>query len=163
MNLRVRIKRKGKWVFLFLLFRVNSVQNLSTISVALGKERTRNELLPYIMDLMDDEEEILIVLAQSLNGQFLDHVGGPLFAPHLFKPLERLCEVEESTIRDKVSEGFANQTNYRLWRASKTFSHWSMWRTWSSKLSRWLRDWWTERPTPVSLQQSICSQWSTLT
>jgi serine/threonine-protein phosphatase 2A regulatory subunit A len=54
------------------------------------------------MDLMDDEEEILIVLAQSLNGSFLDHVGGPLFAPHLFKPLERLCEVEESTIRDKV-------------------------------------------------------------
>ena len=105
---------------------MNSVQNLSTISVALGKERTRNELLPYIMDLMDDEEEILIVLAQSLNGQFLDHVGGPLFAPHLFKPLERLSEVEESTIRDKVSEGFANQTNYRLWRASKTFSHWSM-------------------------------------
>jgi len=43
-----------------------------------------------------------------LNGQFLDHVGGPLFAPHLFKPLERLCEVEESTIRDKVSKGFAN-------------------------------------------------------
>jgi serine/threonine-protein phosphatase 2A regulatory subunit A len=108
MNLRVRIKRKGKLVFLFKLFRVNSVQNLSTISVALGKERTRNELLPYIMDLMDDEEEILIVLAQSLNGQFLDHVGGPLFAPHLFKPLERLCEVEESTIRDKVSEGFPN-------------------------------------------------------
>ena len=51
---------------------------------------------------MDDEEEILIVLAQSLNGSFLDNVGGPLFAPHLFKPLERLCEVEETTIRDKV-------------------------------------------------------------
>ena len=44
--------------------RVNSVKNLATISTALGKERTRNELLPYIMDLMDDEEEILIVLAE---------------------------------------------------------------------------------------------------
>jgi hypothetical protein len=55
------------------------------------------------MDLMDDEEEVLIVLAQSLNSSFLDNVGGPLFAPHLFKPLERLCEVEEATIRDKVS------------------------------------------------------------
>ena len=44
--------------------RVNSVKNLGTISIALGKERTRNELLPYIMDLMDDEEEILIVLAE---------------------------------------------------------------------------------------------------
>jgi len=83
--------------------------------------------LPYIMDLMDDEEEILIVLAQSLNGQFLDHVGGPLFAPHLFKPLERLCEVEESTIRDKVSEQrFSSDESYRQLRASKTYFHKSM-------------------------------------
>jgi serine/threonine-protein phosphatase 2A regulatory subunit A len=60
----VKTKRKGKFFIIFKYFyRVNSVQNLSTISIALGKERTRNELLPYIMDLMDDEEEILIVLA----------------------------------------------------------------------------------------------------
>jgi serine/threonine-protein phosphatase 2A regulatory subunit A len=61
------------------------------------------ELLPYIMDLMDDDEEILMQLAEVLDGSFLEHVGGPLFAPHLFKPLERLCEVEESAVRDKVS------------------------------------------------------------
>lgn len=78
------------------------MQNLPTISIALGMERTRNELLPYIIDLMDDDEEILVALADTLNGQFLDYVGGPLFAPHLFKPLERLCEVEESTVRDKA-------------------------------------------------------------
>jgi len=83
--------------------RINSVKNLPTISVALGMERTRNELMPYIMDLMDDDEEILVVLAETLNGQFLEYVGGPLFAPHLFKPLERLCEVEETVVRDKVS------------------------------------------------------------
>jgi serine/threonine-protein phosphatase 2A regulatory subunit A len=83
--------------------RINSVKNLPTISVALGMERTRNELMPYIMDLMDDDEEILVALAETLNGQFLEYVGGPLFAPHLFKPLERLCEVEETVVRDKVS------------------------------------------------------------
>ena len=49
----------NKW----LLNRINAVQNLSTISIALGKERTRNELLPYILDLMDDDEEILAALA----------------------------------------------------------------------------------------------------
>ena len=48
--------------------RVNAVQNLSTISIALGMERTRNELMPYIMDLMDDDEEILVQLAGVLNG-----------------------------------------------------------------------------------------------
>ncbi len=52
------------------------------------------------MDLMDDDEEILINLAQILDGSFLEYIGGPLFGTHLFKPLERLCEVEENTVRD---------------------------------------------------------------
>ncbi len=82
--------------------RINAVQNLPTISIALGKERTRNELLPYILDLMDDDEEILAALAQVLDSSFLDCIGGPLYAPHLFKPLERLCEVEETNVREKV-------------------------------------------------------------
>jgi len=78
------------------------VQKLNSIASALGPDRTKNELLPYIMDLMDDEEEVLIELSLVLNGKFLDHIGGPMSAPHMFKPLERLCEVEECTVRDKV-------------------------------------------------------------
>ena len=66
-------------------------------------DRTRNELLPYIMDLMDDDEQILCALAEVLDGSFLEYVGGPLFAPHLLKPLERLCEIEETVVREKVS------------------------------------------------------------
>ena len=88
--------------------------------MALGPERTRNELLPYILgkdfysykfkwnnlimtiiDLMDDEEEVLIGLAEVL-GSFLDYTGGPAYSIHLIKPLEKLCQVEESTVRDKV-------------------------------------------------------------
>lgn len=65
-------------------------------------------MLPYIMDLMDDDEEILIVMAEALNGSFLEYVGGPLFAPHLFKPLERLCELEETTVRNKAVESIKN-------------------------------------------------------
>ena len=60
------------------------------------------------MDLMDDDEEILIEMAQTLNGSFLEYVGGPLFAPHLFKPLERLCELEETTVRNKAVESIKN-------------------------------------------------------
>ena len=108
-----------------IFHRLDSIQNLPTISIALGKERTRNELLPYIMDLMDDDEEILMVLAGVLNGSFLDYVGGPLFAPHLFKPLERLCELEETTVREKVSTIIPTQFSMflnRLSKALKTFS-----------------------------------------
>jgi serine/threonine-protein phosphatase 2A regulatory subunit A len=107
----VTTRKRGKSFSLFLThspFRIASIKNLATISIALGKERTRNELLPYIMDLMDDDEEILIVMAEALNGSFLEYVGGPLFAPHLFKPLERLCELEETTVRNKAVESIKN-------------------------------------------------------
>ena len=83
--------------------RIMAIKSLGSISTALGQERTRNELLPYIMDIMDDEEEVLLALAGVLDGSFLDFIGGPLFSTHLFKPLEKLCEVEEATVRDKVS------------------------------------------------------------
>ena len=56
--------------------RINSVQSLSTIAVALGPDRTRSELLPYILELLDDESEVLKELATVL-GQMLDVVGGP--------------------------------------------------------------------------------------
>lgn len=50
MNSRVKIKRKGKTNRVTnCLYRVNSVKNLSSIAVALGAERARNELLPYIL------------------------------------------------------------------------------------------------------------------
>lgn len=79
------------------------MQAIGTVSLALGQERARNELLPYILDLMDDDEEVLVELAAVLDGSFLEYIGGPLFAPHLFKPLERLCEVEETVVRERVS------------------------------------------------------------
>ena len=51
---------------------------------------------------MDDEEEVLLALAEGL-GNFLDYIGGPVHTVHLLKPLEKLCTVEESTVREKVS------------------------------------------------------------
>ena len=76
---------------------------MNTISIALGMERTRNELLPYILDLMDDEEAVLMQLAETLDQSFLEYIGGPLYAPHLLRVLERLCEIEETVVREAVS------------------------------------------------------------
>ena len=83
--------------------RVNSVRSLQTISVALGPDRTRLELLPYIMELMDDDEEVLMALAETLP-QLLHTSGGPQYVDHLLKPLELLCSSEEVTVREKVSK-----------------------------------------------------------
>lgn len=42
------------------------MKNLGTVAIALGQERTRNELLPYVLELMDDDEEVLLTLAEIL-------------------------------------------------------------------------------------------------
>ena len=39
---------------------------------------------------MDDEEEVLLSLAEVLGG-FLDYVGGIGHTVHVLKPLEKLC------------------------------------------------------------------------
>lgn len=65
-------------------------------------ERARNELLPYILgresnlilsliDLMDDEEEVLLALAEVLGPQFMDYVGGPAHALTIIRILEKMC------------------------------------------------------------------------
>ena len=38
--------------------RLNSVKRLSTIALALGEERTRKELIPFLADSNDDEDEV---------------------------------------------------------------------------------------------------------
>ena len=83
--------------------RISAVKNLGTIAIALGHQRTRQELLPYILELMDDDEEVLLVLAEAMSGM-LDYAGGPMYAEDVLKPLEKLCQSEETTVREKVSD-----------------------------------------------------------
>ena len=82
--------------------RIGAVKNLNTIAIALGPERTRQELLPYILELMDDDEEVLLVLAETLESM-VEFVGGPMYADEVLRPLEKLCQSEETTVREKVS------------------------------------------------------------
>lgn len=93
--------------------RINSVKNLGTVAIALGPERTRQELLPYILELMDDEEEVLLALAETLPSQ-LEFAGGPMYAEHVLRPLEKLCASEETTVRDKVSTFPSNRKEAAL-------------------------------------------------
>jgi serine/threonine-protein phosphatase 2A regulatory subunit A len=83
--------------------RLHSVRKLNTIALALGVERTRNELIPFITESSDDEDEVLLALADEL-GSFLPYVGGPDFGYVLLTPLESLCSVEETVVRDKAMQ-----------------------------------------------------------
>jgi hypothetical protein len=83
------------------LRRLNSIQRLSTIALALGEERTRSELLPFLVENNDDEDEVLLAMAEEL-GKFVPYVGGPNYAYTLLHPLEQLSQVEETVVREKA-------------------------------------------------------------
>lgn len=52
---------------------------------------------------MDDEDEVLAVIATSLRN-LVQHVGGPAHATSLLPPLELLLTVEEASVRIEASE-----------------------------------------------------------
>jgi serine/threonine-protein phosphatase 2A regulatory subunit A len=81
--------------------RLNSVKRLGTIALALGEERTRRELIPFLNDNCDDEDEVLLVMAEEL-GKFVPLVGGPQHAHFLIVPLETLATVDETVVREKA-------------------------------------------------------------
>ncbi|KAJ3485559.1 hypothetical protein NLI96_g4863 [Meripilus lineatus] len=84
--------------------RLNAIHRVSTIALALGPERTREELIPFLQDSVDDEDEVLLALAEELGRDFEDYVGGGPFAHILLGPLENLSAVEETLVRDKAAE-----------------------------------------------------------
>jgi serine/threonine-protein phosphatase 2A regulatory subunit A len=83
--------------------RLNSVRRLSTIAQALGEERTRRELIPFLQDNADDDDEVLLVVAEEL-GKFVPLVGGPAHAHSVLPPLEALATMDETVVRDKAAE-----------------------------------------------------------
>ncbi|KAK4337262.1 hypothetical protein RND71_043260 [Anisodus tanguticus] len=83
--------------------RLNSVKKLSTIALALGVRRTRKELIPFLTDIIYDDDEVLLAIADNL-GTFTPLVGGPEYAHCLLPPMETLASVEETIVRDKAVE-----------------------------------------------------------
>ena len=93
--------QKSKIQFLIFQLRLNSIKKLSTIALALGVERTRSELIPFLTDTIYDEDEVLLALAEQL-GTFTPLVGGAEHVNCLLPPLESLATVEETIVRDKA-------------------------------------------------------------
>lgn len=84
--------------------RVEAMQKLDTIAIALGPERTRKELLPFLNDVaQDDEEEVFTVLASKL-GDFIPLIGGHEYNEPLISILTILASMEEPLVRDRAIE-----------------------------------------------------------
>jgi serine/threonine-protein phosphatase 2A regulatory subunit A len=84
--------------------RLASVRELTVISAALGPERTRQELLPFLRDSMDDEDDVLVAMAEELK-KFVPLVGGPSHAHILLTEFEELASAEEGVVRERAIQG----------------------------------------------------------
>lgn len=87
--------------------RLNSIERLQSIALALGEERTRLELLPFLMENHDDDDVILLALAAELNGSFVKVIGGPRHVQCMLPILETLAAVDETVVRAKAAESMA--------------------------------------------------------
>ncbi|GKY92608.1 protein phosphatase 2, regulatory subunit A [Mayamaea pseudoterrestris] len=91
--------------------RVEAAHCLDQVASVLGQERTRRELIPFLAEGIDDEDEVLLAMAMSL-GRMVEKVGGPSQAFILLRPLELLLSVEELAVRDAAcvsAQNIANQ------------------------------------------------------
>jgi serine/threonine-protein phosphatase 2A regulatory subunit A len=70
--------------------------------LALGPQRSREELIPFLSECIEDEDEVLLALADELGKGMDEYLGGPEHAHLLLQPLEHLAVVEETLVRDKV-------------------------------------------------------------
>jgi serine/threonine-protein phosphatase 2A regulatory subunit A len=87
-----------------LPLRIEAAKRLQLVAAAIGPERTRNELLPFLADAVDDDDDVLEAIADSI-GQLVSYVGPKqehLLA--LLHPLELLLAVEESVVRDRAAD-----------------------------------------------------------
>lgn len=82
--------------------RLNAIHSIPTIALALGPDRACSELIPFLQDSLDDEDEVLLALAEELGKNFEQYIGGKQFAHLLLGPLESLSAVEETLVRDMV-------------------------------------------------------------
>lgn len=87
--------------------RLLSSRGLLLIAHTLGPERTRGELIPYVTEYFDDDDEVLCVTAQNL-GRMLNEVGGPSHVAVLLQPLMQLSQMEEVTVRMETAGAMCN-------------------------------------------------------
>lgn len=85
---------------------IASIKRLSTIALALGPPRTRNELIPFLVKYGENDiDEAQTAVAEQL-GDFVELVGGPSHAVILLPLLEKLAGEEECVVRTAAVESF---------------------------------------------------------
>eukprot|EP00767_Chilomastix_cuspidata_P001106 gnl/Chilomastix_cuspidata/1338.p1 GENE.gnl/Chilomastix_cuspidata/1338~~gnl/Chilomastix_cuspidata/1338.p1 ORF type:complete len:598 (+),score=283.66 gnl/Chilomastix_cuspidata/1338:41-1834(+) len=90
--------------------RLGATRSLTRIAELIGPDRTRKELIPFLIDSIDDEDTILIALAEEF-GKLKDFVGGKEHVASIIKGLDAVLVAGDSrAVRDKAIEALATIT-----------------------------------------------------
>jgi serine/threonine-protein phosphatase 2A regulatory subunit A len=81
--------------------KLNSISNLATVAANIGHEKTRTDLIPYINECLEDENEVTLAYAEQIS-KFVPLVGGYDHAFVLLPTLEILSENDEVNVRNKA-------------------------------------------------------------
>lgn len=81
--------------------RLGSMRGIHLIAATLGPDRTRQELLPFLTDSLDESDDVLREFAKGL-ATMLPDVGGVAYVKHLLDPLVMLCGLEDVSVRDEA-------------------------------------------------------------
>ena len=82
-----------------LALRLGALKRLTTIALALGAERTTNDLIPFLVALAaDEEDEVLLVLAEG-TPELIEYGIGE---HKLLEIMEILLQEEETVVRQQV-------------------------------------------------------------
>lgn len=86
---------------------IASIKRLSTIALAMGPARARAELIPFLNEYIEkDNDEALTAIAHQL-GDFCEVIGGSAHLPILLPILEKLSGEEECVVRDAAVKALA--------------------------------------------------------
>ena len=128
--------------------RLNAVRQLEYIALALGPSRTRGELIPFLMESVDDDDIVLGATAEKM-GCMVDAVGGSDWAYILLRPLEDLLMLDEASIREKAQSSILSVQAQMSPKHIEEFSFPVM-----SRLAT--NDWFVARVAACSLLGSVC-------
>lgn len=84
------------------VIRTEAMSRVTVIAAMMGPEKTKNDLLPYLLAKMDDLDQVLLVVANKI-GDFVPFIGGSEHAHVLILVLESLVAVEETVVRTAAS------------------------------------------------------------
>jgi len=89
--------------------RVEAVRSLVQFATDIGAQRTVVELLPQLRGLLEDDDEVLLVLAEELGG-LIDLLGESKISGLIFL-LTSLSQVEEEAVRQKATNSLLSMCN----------------------------------------------------